>query len=163
MGRGGRGSAKGVHGQGQGWCECKRCSIRTRGQGGREHNPNLSPPSPSFHSLVLDHVCDLVLHREPEERDEVEQEDGPEDGNVEDGRKGHEKGDYHGAGGAVPEGELANFPLKRPELLRVCLRETITRVRVTLRARERRVEGERRVGRGGQGSEVWVSASSDGR
>ena len=47
---------------------------------------------------MLDHVLDLPLHREEEEREEVDEEDGPKDGDLRRGRVARGGGKGGGAG-----------------------------------------------------------------
>ena len=44
---------------------------------------------------VLDHVLDLSLHGEDEQDDEVDEQNGPEDGHVEHAEEGHQKPHHH--------------------------------------------------------------------
>ena len=59
----------------------------------------------------------LPLHGDAEEGDEVHDEDGPEDRDVENLEKGTAEGDCGGLGGRVPELELGQPPDERPKLL----------------------------------------------
>ena len=61
---------------------------------------------------------DLSLHRDTEERDEVHDQDRPEDGYVEDLEGSEAEGDGGRLHDAVPELELWQPALKRPELVR---------------------------------------------
>ena len=59
-----------------------------------------------MHVLVLDHVFDLPLHGDEEEHEPVHEEDGPEDGHVEEGEEGHRQADHEGLAAGVPKLEL---------------------------------------------------------
>ncbi|KAA8916406.1 hypothetical protein TRICI_001450 [Trichomonascus ciferrii] len=65
---------------------------------------------------VLDHVLDLATHGEGEEDDEVDEEDWPEDGDVEDAEPGADEAREGGAGGIVPELELWQTADERAKL-----------------------------------------------
>ena len=71
----------------------------------------------TLHSLPSPYL-DLPLHGDAEERDEVHDQDGPEDGDVEHLEGGEPEGDGGGLHHAVPELELWQTPLERPELVR---------------------------------------------
>jgi len=68
-------------------------------------------------------VLDLSLHGDSEEDEEVHDEDGPEDGHVEDGEEGADHGDEYSLRAAVPELELGEAADEGPELLRVGRRQ----------------------------------------
>ena len=59
----------------------------------------------------------LTLHGDAEERDEVHDQDGPEDRHVEKLKEGADEGDEGGLGGGVPELELGQPADEGPELL----------------------------------------------
>ena len=69
-----------------------------------------------------DHLY-LPLHGDAEEGDEVHDEDGPEDRDVENLEKGTAEGDDCGLGGRVPELELRQPPDERTELLALVRRQ----------------------------------------
>ncbi len=69
-------------------------------------------------SRIAAHL-DLPLHGDAEERDEVHDEYGPEDGDVEELEEGAGKGDDRGLGGRVPELELWQPSDEGPELVRL--------------------------------------------
>ena len=59
---------------------------------------------------MLDHVADLALHCEDKEDDKVDEEDGPEDGNVKHLEPGHDKRDRRRLHCLVPKLELGDAP-----------------------------------------------------
>merc|ERR1719341_401427 len=63
------------------------------------------------------HVFYLPLHSDAEEGYEVHDQDGPEDGDVEELPEGTEECNRRGLGGGVPELELRQPPDEGPELL----------------------------------------------
>lgn len=67
--------------------------------------------------LVLDHVHDLSLHCEAEQNDEVHDEDGPEDGHVEELKERAERGDQRSLHGRMPELELGQTSHERTEFV----------------------------------------------
>lgn len=72
---------------------------------------------------MLYHVGDLPLHGDEEEHNEVEEQDGPKDGNVEKVGEGHAKGCNHGPGARVPKLELGQPSRERPKLFSFPRRE----------------------------------------
>jgi len=56
--------------------------------------------------LVLAHVCDLPAHCDDEEDDEVDEEDGPEDWDVEEREQGGDRREHHSPRGGVPANEV---------------------------------------------------------
>jgi hypothetical protein len=69
------------------------------------------------HVAVLDHVLDLAAHRQAEQNQPVDDEDGPEDGQVENLKPGAEEADGNGLCRRVPELELGQAAHKGAELL----------------------------------------------
>eukprot|EP00292_Cryptomonas_paramecium_P019714 CAMPEP_0113690632 /NCGR_PEP_ID=MMETSP0038_2-20120614/17913_1 /TAXON_ID=2898 /ORGANISM="Cryptomonas paramecium" /LENGTH=125 /DNA_ID=CAMNT_0000612007 /DNA_START=72 /DNA_END=453 /DNA_ORIENTATION=- /assembly_acc=CAM_ASM_000170 len=69
--------------------------------------------------LVLDHVADLLAHGHDEQGEEVEDEHGPEDRDVEDAEEGHAEGDEHPSGEGMPELELGQLADEGLELVRL--------------------------------------------
>lgn len=57
---------------------------------------------------MLDHVLDLSLHRQEEKGEKIYEEDWPEDGDVEDGKEGHDERREHAFRARVPELEFGN-------------------------------------------------------
>ena len=53
--------------------------------------------------LVSDHVLNLSPHGERKERDKVDNQDGPKDGNVKDGKHGGDQGVEEACGAIKPE------------------------------------------------------------
>lgn len=76
-------------------------------------------PQRDRHILVLDHVLYLSSQGHDEQREEVEDEDRPEDGDVEDAEKGRAPCEEEPAGDRVPALELGESPDKWLELGRV--------------------------------------------
>lgn len=62
---------------------------------------------------MLDHVSNLALHRDGEQDDEVEQQDRPEHGDVEDVETLHEQSGSSGARAGIPEFKLWDASSKR--------------------------------------------------
>lgn len=58
--------------------------------------------------LVLDHVLDLALHGDEEQHHPVEQQDGPEDGDVKDREKRAAERDDDGFAAGVPAGSTTS-------------------------------------------------------
>lgn len=73
---------------------------------------------------VLDHVLNLLSHRQNKEDQPVHDQNGPEDGHVEDLEEGAEEGDGDCARGPVPEFELGEAADEGLELLVLLGRES---------------------------------------
>jgi len=79
---------------------------------------------------VLDSMSYLSLHGDEEKNDEVEEQYGPEDGNVKDPEKSHAKRGDDSPGARVPKLELGQPSCKRPKLLRLACGQPQVRVDV---------------------------------
>lgn len=66
---------------------------------------------------VLDHVLNLSLHGDPEEHDEIHDEDGPEDRDIEEVEESAENCNHCGLCHGVPELELGQATDEWAELL----------------------------------------------
>ena len=62
---------------------------------------------------MLNHMFDLPLHREDEERKEVQQQDGPENRDVEYREKTHAQRNTRRLCGSVPKFEFRHLPRTR--------------------------------------------------
>ena len=74
-------------------------------------------PDRKGHVAVLDHVLNLPPHRQAEQDDEVDHQDRPEDGHVEDLAPAAAEGQADGPRGRVPELELGEPPDEGAEFL----------------------------------------------
>jgi len=72
---------------------------------------------------VPDHVLNLTLHGDAEKRDEVHDEDRPENRNIEQLKEGTREGDSGGLRGRIPEFELWQTPDEGSELLVLICRQ----------------------------------------
>uniref|UniRef100_A0A1Y1KKZ9 Uncharacterized protein n=1 Tax=Photinus pyralis TaxID=7054 RepID=A0A1Y1KKZ9_PHOPY len=72
---------------------------------------------------ILDHMLNLLAHRQDKENNPIHDQDGPEDGNVEKFEEGAEEGDGDGTGSPVPKLELGKTPNEGLELLILLGRE----------------------------------------
>lgn len=70
------------------------------------------------HIPVLDHMVDLALHRNEEEHNEIQQQDGPEHRHVEYTKEGHADRDQHRPRARVPELELRQSSGERSDVIK---------------------------------------------
>jgi len=75
------------------------------------------------HIAVLDHVLDLLLHGKEEQDEPVDDENGPEHRDIEEGEEAADQGDGDGASSRVPELEFGESPDEGAELLVLLGRE----------------------------------------
>lgn len=88
-------------------CRVLRLAPNIEGQvpvpgGGCDEVKPGEPPERNQYALVSPHVPNLSPHRDDEEDAKVDEEDGPEDGDVEEGEQGGEGRKPDGLGGRVP-------------------------------------------------------------